>query len=113
MSETYDCAKNRGAAATVNTPVSALIGLSLVFCILPPQQKTVFPVKYSQFFPRRFRVLILGASWGLIFGVDSVEPNFSCPCCRGVTEVLELPLRLFLAGRMKLDRNDLGDFGGG
>jgi len=45
--------------------------------------------------------------------VESVESSFSWPCCRGVPEVLECPPRLFLAGRIKLDRNDLGDFGGG
>ena len=41
----------RGPGRMVRTAVTRLIGLSLVFCIRPPQQKTVLPVKYSKLFP--------------------------------------------------------------
>lgn len=46
-SQTYEKMRKRIAGTATSKPVPMLIGRSLVFCNLPPQQNTVFPVKYS------------------------------------------------------------------
>ena len=43
---TYEYTRKRIVGNTTMMPLSILIGLSLAFCNLPPQQKTVFPEKY-------------------------------------------------------------------
>lgn len=43
---TYETERNKAEGNTTRIPVATLIGLSRVFCNLPPQQNTVLPVKY-------------------------------------------------------------------
>jgi len=43
---TYEYERNKTEGSTTRIPVATLIGLSRVFCNLPPQQNTVLPAKY-------------------------------------------------------------------